>query len=162
MGPAPSKPAPRISITFPQPALTGVGAPLILLITVSNDTSEPLPAQRLQLLGDSYWLSTCSTAVPSIPAHSSCEPVTLELRCRETTDPALVPASFTLRLDSSNVTKECRVSFRTFTRRIHDYSPVGLPGANDADKLALLCFGLAGSGKSSFVNGVLTLMHEGE
>ena len=49
-----------------------------------------------------------------------------------------------------------------FTKTLRDYSPIGLPGANGADKFMLLCFGLAGSGKSSFFNSALTLMHPGK
>lgn len=153
---------PRISIAYSRPSPTNVGGGLVLLVTVQNDTKDQLPEQRLQLLGDSYWQSTCSVAIPPIDAHSECQPVTFELRCRDVTDPALVPASFTLRLEESKIDKNCKASFRTFTKRLSDYSPVNLPGANGAERFQLLVLGLAGSGKSSFLNSVMTLMHEGE
>ena len=73
----------------------------------------------------------------------------------------MVPQSFTVRLDNSNLERTFRMRFWTFTGALRDYTPAGLPGAMGADKFMLLCFGLAGSGKSSFFNSVLTLMHEG-
>lgn len=153
----------RISIScFSPPAPVNIGGPLAMRFQVMNDTSERLPAQRLQLIGDHYWEPTCSVALPAIPPYTESRPVTLRMRCRWTTDPAAVPASFSVRLDESDVKKKFSWSFWVFTETLRDYSPVGLPGANGADKYTLLCFGLAGSGKSSFFNSALTLMHSGK
>ncbi|KAL0053354.1 hypothetical protein WJX82_004675 [Trebouxia sp. C0006] len=77
-------------------------------------------------------------------------------------DPADVPSSFSVRLDESGAKTIFSWSFWVFTKTLRDYSPVGLPGSHGADKYMLLCFGLAGSGKSSFFNSALTLMHEGD
>lgn len=83
------------------------------------------------------------------------------MRCTWTQDPSLVPQHITVRLDNSNLERTFTMRFWTFTEGLRDYTPAGLPGSMGADKFMLLCFGLAGSGKSSFFNSVLTLMHEG-
>ncbi len=127
-----------------------------------NDTSERLPAQRLQLIGDDYWLPTCSVALPAISPYTESRPVALKMRCRCTMDPADVPSSFSVRLDESGPKTTFGWSFWVFTKTLRDYSPIGFPGSPGADKYMLLCFGLAGSGKSSFFNSALTLMHEGK
>lgn len=153
----------RISIScFWSPAPVNIGRSLAVPFKVMNDTSERLPAQRLQLIGDHYWEPTCSVAVPALSPYTESRPVTLRMRCRWTTDPAAVPASFSVRLDGSGAKTTFTWSFWVFTKTLADYNPVGLPGANGADKYMLLCFGLAGSGKSSFFNSALTLMHSGK
>lgn len=152
----------RIEISFYQPAPTEIGCTVSVLFKVTNDTANQLPAQRLELIGDHYWRSSCSVAVPCIQPYSACPEFTLEMRCVNTTDPAKVPPTFQVRLTKSNLTSTLCWSFWTFTQRLRDYCPIGLPGANGAEKFVILCFGLAGSGKSSFSNSVLTLMHGGE
>lgn len=168
MGGTQSQPVPvvpRVSISYGQPALTSPGASMLLPVTVANDTSEELPAQRLQLQGDAYWQNTCSVALPPIAPYSECEEVVLQMRCHNNLDPdsliASLPAYFTLQLDVSKITQRCSLSFWTYTQGLRDYSPATLPGANGADKFVLLAFGLAGSGKSSFYNSVQTLMQKG-
>lgn len=153
---------PRVEITFTDPQPTGVGDRLLTAFTVHNDTSDQLPAQRLQLLGDRYWRSTCSVQVPSIAPYSKCKPVYMTMRCRNTSEAANVPRNFTVRLEQSQIDRKFRLSFWTYTQALRDYSPAGLPGAMGADKFMILTFGLAGAGKSSFFNAVMTLMHEGK
>ena len=155
----------RISIScvsYCPPAPVNIGQPLAVRFQVMNDTSERLPAQRLQLIGDHYWESTCSVALPAIPPYAESRPLALKMRCRGSTDPAAVPASFSVQLDESGARTTFTWDFWVFTKALRDYDPIGLPGANGADKYMLLCFGLAGSGKSSFFNSALTLMHSGK
>ncbi len=158
----------RISISCDLPPPGNIGRPLSVAFKVMNDTCERLPAQRLQLIGDEYWLPTCrlpvalSVALPAISPYTESRPVALKMRCRWTTDPAAVPSSFSVRLDESGAKSTFSWSFWVYTKSLRDYSPVGLPGAHGADKYMLLCFGLAGSGKSSFFNSALTLMHDGK
>ena len=152
----------RVDITFTQPAPVAIGQSVYAEFTVHNDTSDHLPSQRLQLIGDNYWRSSCSVAVPSIAPYSTSRPVTLKMNCRWTSDAALVPSKFTVRLDMSNIARTFEWSFWTFTQGLRDYNTSRLPGAAGTEKFMLLCFGQAGSGKSSFFNSVLTLMHQGE
>lgn len=152
----------RIDISFVQPQTSKIGRTLLTAFTIHNDTPDQLPAQRLQLIGNQYWRSTCSTAVPSIAPYSKCKPVWLEMRCQYTSDPALVPQTFTVCLDRSAVERVFKLCFWTFTQALRDYHPAGLEGALGADKFNLLCFGQAGSGKSSFFNSAMTLLHEGK
>lgn len=152
----------RISISCSLPQPGNIGNTLSVAFKVMNDTSERLPAQRLQLIGDDHWLPTCSVALPAISPYTESRPVALKMRCHWTMDPADVPSSFSVRLDESGAKTIFSWSFWVFTKTLRDYSPVGLPGSHGADKYMLLCFGLAGSGKSSFFNSALTLMHEGK
>ena len=83
------------------------------------------------------------------------------MSCHHTSDPALVPQTFKVCLEVSAVERNFKLCFRTFNQALRDYHPAGLPGAMGADKFNVLCFGQAGSGKSSFFNSALTLLHEG-
>ena len=152
----------RIDISFIRPEPVAVGDTLKVIFRVHNDTPDELPGQRLELVGGAYFRPTSSVAVPRVAPYSESKHLCLVMRCYSTTDPALVPRTFKVRLTASEIECTCRLRFWTFTQALRDYTPAGLPGAIGADKYNLLCFGVAGSGKSSFQNGVMTLMHEGQ
>ena len=140
---------------------TSLGKTLALSFTVHNNSSISLPAQRLQLeTGKEMYWQPCSTEVPCV-ASGGCVNFSLDLKCTFRTEPKYAPKAAEVTLDVSRVTATLQLDFSVFTSKLCKAAPLGQPGAAGAERFNVLLFGMAGSGKSSFINSVFTLMDSG-
>lgn len=140
---------------------TSLGHTLALSFAVHNNSRISLPAQRLQLeTGKEVYWQPCSAAVPCI-ASGGCVDISLDLRCKFITEPIHAPKVAEVTLDVSKVTATVQLDFSVFTGELCEAAPLGQPGAAGAERYNVLLFGMAGSGKSSFINSVFTLMDSG-
>ena len=140
---------------------SSLGKTLALSFAVQNNSTISLPAQRLQLEPgkEMYW-QPCSAAVPCV-ASGGCVDISLNLRCKFITEPMYAPKEVQVTLDISRVTATLQLDFSVFTNELCEAAPFGQPGAAGAETFNVLLFGMAGSGKSSFINSVFTLMDSG-
>ena len=138
------------------------GEPLTIPFKISNQSSNPLPKQTLKVHPwslESYW-EPSFVQVPELCAHSS-KHVLLKAFCQQTADAEDIPAYLTVQLEPCGVTNTFKKRFYTFTGGLTKLSPAGLHGSLGVDKFNVLLFGLAGAGKSSFINSVHTLLSSG-
>ena len=139
------------------------GEPLTLAYNITNQSSSPLPKQTLKIHPcslESYW-EPSFVQVPELCAHST-EQVHMKAFCQQTANAEDIPGQITVQLEPYGVQTTFRLRFQNFTGGLTKLSPAGLQGSLGVDKFNILLFGLAGAGKSSFINSVHTLLSSGK
>ena len=138
------------------------GEPLTCSFSILNQSGSPLPQQTLKIHPcslESYW-EPSFVQVPELSAHSS-KQVQLKAFCRQTAHAEDIPAHLTVQLEPCGIQRTIRMRFWDFTGGLTKLSPAGLQGSLGVEKFNILLFGLAGAGKSSFINSVHTLLSSG-
>ena len=137
-----------------------VGGKGRLKVTIRNDSPTKMEAQRLEVQQTDYW-QPLGAEVPALAPRQS-HSVNVDLCAYLTTDmgPQKVPETVSFKLSKSGQQHSVALCFSFFVNGLKEYSPVGLPGAAGCECFNILPVGLAGSGKSSTINSMLTLMDE--
>ena len=133
-----------------------IGGDTSVCATVVNETDSSLEAQRLEVVPCGY-LYPSSAPVEAVAAYCETD-VIIKLRGQYNADVSEVPDKLKLKLSKSNLDFCPALPFGLFTKRLQQYTPVGLPGADGSSNFSILFVGLAGSTKSSTIKSALTLM----
>lgn len=141
-------------------AASAIGGTGTIQVNICNESDIKLEEQRLEVQETAYWQPR-GVDVPSV-APGQTQSVRLALWAYASPDarPHRVPETVSVKLSKSGQQYTISLVFSFFVNGLKRYSPEGLPGANGCKCFNVLVFGLAGSGKSSTINSMFTLMSE--
>lgn len=143
----------------------GLGEPFTIKVTVTNETNKQLPDDtRFHIHGDNYFRGG-STYVGSVPAYGETT-VTVTIKCHGGREPRHIQARTSYTLKSVSAGKEfiCGRFLNTGATdvlgRVFAQELAKFQAPQQDTKLNILCFGMMGAGKSSFIQTVQSMLKD--